>query len=292
MHVGQCVVPYCLLLLVFIMMWWERDLHVLQHSFWWAEPGVTAALAGGGVQGAPPLTNPVAANFSELMGTLQSSVFGSDPIGTGLLPGPDRIAGAESGCGWRAIGSSYSGNLQAIQALYGVVSLWRLAYAQRRVRPSDLDEDEDMAISLDEVVSFTYINLESLFNAILSGLFVAIWASRVAAGEGCENTYYVTVEKNVTSVAALILFMNLMIVCKPLKGVGLLVLTTYKFLVSDVFHFLVMYATFFAAFFLALQTQHNANHVYLAWMDTTNDIVPQVHILPRHSHTHLERVVC
>jgi hypothetical protein len=24
------------------MMWWLRQLHVLQHNFWWAEPGVVA----------------------------------------------------------------------------------------------------------------------------------------------------------------------------------------------------------------------------------------------------------
>ena len=83
-------------------------------------------------------------------------------------------------------------------------------------------------------------------------------------------------EKSATSIAALGLFFNLFILCKPYKGFGLLVLTWYRFLLADVFNFLVMYGMIFVAFLMALQTLHNASYDYLLWMDQTDTILPQV----------------
>lgn len=76
--------------------------------------------------------------------------------------------------------------------------------------------------------------------------------------------------------AALMLFFNLFIVCKPFKRFGLLVLTWYRFLLSDLYNFLVMYLMMFAAFRVALQTQHNANYFYIMWMEQTDTVIPQV----------------
>jgi hypothetical protein len=36
--------------------------------------------------------------------------------------------------------------------IYSAPSLLRLAYSQRRIRPTDLDEDNDMKIEFDELV--------------------------------------------------------------------------------------------------------------------------------------------
>ena len=88
--------------------------------------------------------------------------------------------------------------------------------------------------------------------------------------------WYLRTEKGCTSIAALGLFFNLFILCKPYKGLGLLVLTWYRFLLTDVFNFLVMYAMIFTAFLIALQTLHNANFEYLMWMDQTGTIFPQI----------------
>jgi hypothetical protein len=270
-HLGQSLVPYFVLMLLFGCMWWKRQLHVLEHNFWWATPEATRGLEG--VANHTVLRNPIVANLSELQLLAKASHIGSGPFENGGIP-PD-VIGPDSACGWSGVSSSVSGNLQSLQVFYAVFSFIRLAYTQRRVRPSDLDEDEDMTITIDETINFVYLNLESLLHAILCGLYIAIWAARVSAGEGCSN-FYVRAEKNSTAIAGLFLFLNLVTVCKPYKGIGLLVLTTFKFLVSDVFNFLIMYSTLFAGFLLALQTLHNANRVYLAWMDFAPWIFPQV----------------
>ena len=268
-HLGQSIIPYCALLLVFCLMWWFRELHVLQHNFWWAD---SANIKASGAESAA-LHNPVVADVAELALALNSSVLGSDPYLLGLLP--KHLSGPESACGWRAIQDSYSGRLQAVLTLYGAIAIFRLAFTQRRTRPTDLDENEDQVISMDEFINFIYFNLESLIHLVLCALFVIIGASRVAAGPEC-SLFYITAEKNATAIAGLFLFLNLMPVFRPYKSIGFLVLTTYQFLMSDIFSFLFMYSVSFAGFFVALQTLHNANHVYLAWMDVTTRIFPQI----------------
>ena len=57
---------------------------------------------------------------------------------------------------------------------------------------------------------------------------------------------------------------------------GLLVLGIYKFLMTDVLHFLIMYSIFFVSFLVALQTFINANYAYVTWMEFSEIIVPQV----------------
>ena len=193
---------------------------------------------------------------------------------------PAPRVGPEGSCGWGAIRDSDSGRLQAALVVYGVPSLLRLAKVQSRLRPTDLDEDLNWKMSRDEVVNFAFMNLESLFHIIAAGLFVTIGAARVA-GQRTGDAYKCDVsslrtEKNATSIAALVLFFNLFIVCKPYRGLGVLVQTMYRFLLKDVFHFLVMYGMLFLAFLLALQTLHNANAEYLTWMDATDEILPRV----------------
>jgi hypothetical protein len=197
---------------------------------------------------------------------------------TVVAPTPD--SGIEGACEWEAIRQSYSGRLQATLIVYGVPSLLRLAWVQSRLKPTDLDEDLNWKWSWDEQVNFAFMNLESLFHLTAAVLFVIIGASRVDSQKSDDiydcNVLSLRTEKNCTALAALVLFFNLFIVCKPYQGLGVLVQTTYRFLLKDVFHFLVMYAMLFVAFLLALQTLHNANWEYLAWMDTTNTILPQV----------------
>ncbi len=270
-HLGQGLLPYCMLLLIFGMMWWKRELHVLQHNLWWATPEATAGLSG--LPHHEVLRNPVVANIPELLRLTEASVTGTEAFRNGRLP--PEIFGEESTCGWRAIRDSISGRLQAVQVLYGVICLIRLAFTQRRVRPSDWDENEDMIITTDETINFVYLNLEVLLHIIMCGLYITIGVARVSAGEECSD-YFVRIEKNSTAIAALFLFINLITVCKPYEGIGLLVLTTYKFLVSDVFNFILMYCTLFAGFLLTLQTLHNSNRVYLAWLDASHSIFPQV----------------
>ena len=250
---------------------------MLEHDFWWADSRSTSHLATA-VHSSPVLVlhNPVRADVQELQGVLGSEVVGRPPSATGLLP--DDLLGPESWCGWRAVSGSKSGALQAVLIMYGVPSLIRLAYAQRRIRPTDLDVNQDSRISFEELVNFIYFNLESLLHVMMAVLLIVIGVSRVAAGPECE-TGYVQAEKNATAVAALFLFINLFIVCKPYKGIGLLVLTIYQFLVSDVFNFLIMYSIFFTAFLLCLQTLHGANHIFLAWMETTTTIAPQIELV-------------
>jgi hypothetical protein len=268
-HLAQSTIPYCALLLAFCMMWWTRELHILQHDFWWAD----AAVVQGAGPEEVPLRNPVVADTDELLQTLNSSIFGSNPYDLGLLP---RLLNAsESACGPLAFRDSYSGRLQAVLMVYGAVSIYRLAFTQRRLRPTDLDENEDQVISMDEIINFVYFNLESLTHLVLSGLFITIGATRAAAGPEC-TLYYIAIEKNATAIAGLLMFLNLMTVFRPYKSIGLLVLTTYQFLMADFFSFLFMYSACFAGFFIALQTLHNANHVFLAWMDTTTSVFPQV----------------
>ena len=272
-HIGQSLIPYCIIMLLFGFMWWKRELHVLEHNFWWATNPAMTKLQSSNPSAALFRANPIRADISELEEKLGSTMYGSPPQQRGLLP--DSLRSPDSRCGWWSIWHSASGILQAVLILYEVPTLIRLAYAQRRIRPSDLDEDEDLKISFEEIINFIYFNLESLFHMILCGLFVTIGASRVIAGDEC-NTGWIKTEKNATAMASLLLFLNFFVVCKPYEGIGMLVLIIYKFLVSDVFNFLVMYSTFFAAFLIALQTLHNANHVFLSWVDITDTIVPQI----------------
>jgi hypothetical protein len=188
---------------------------------------------------------------------------------------PDPHGGVESECGWPAIRDSNSGRLQAVLVVYGVPSLLRLATVQCRLRPSDLDENVDWKISTEEVINFMYLNLESLLHIVIAGLFITIAAARVGAGDECDS-FLLHTEKNATAIAALGLFFNLFILCKPYKGFGLLVLTWYRFLLADVFNFLVMYCMIFLAFLIALQTLHNSYFEYLIWMDQSDDILPRV----------------
>jgi hypothetical protein len=229
-HIGDSLIPFCILILLFCLMWWTRRLSVLEHSFWWASSPIRA---------------------------------------------PDPNNGLEGTCGWQAIQDSFSGRIQAVLILYGVPSLIRLALVQCRIRPSDLDENVDWRISTDEIINFMYLNLESILHIIIAGLFTTIGVARVAAGTECK-LWAIHVEKSATSMAALSLFFNLFILCKPYKGFGLLVLTWYRFLLADVFNFLVMYGMIFLAFLIALQTLHNASYDYLFWMDQTDTIFPQV----------------
>ena len=275
-HIGQTVIPYVIILLLFVLMWLQRQLSILEHEFWWASPSAVKKLTDANIGGLKILSNPVTANVSELQASLSSWYYGRSPSSLGLVP--DQILGPESTCGWKSIAHSYSGNLQAALIIYAVPALLRLAFTQRRIRPSDLDENEDMKISTDEMINFIYFNLESFFHIINAGLFLTLGAARVSAGEQC-NTFMVQTEKNCTCIAAVLLFFNLFVIFRPYEGIGLLVLTIYRFLVSDVFNFLLMYAILFVAFLLGLQTLHNANHIFLAWMDITEDIVPQVHVL-------------
>ena len=274
-HLGQNVLPFCIVLALFSIMWIYREINVLQHDFWWAEPQAVAHIAIV-APGAPVLQNPIVGSVGQLQQLIAGQVVGRPTSVTGLLP-PD-LGGPESMCGWEAISGSTSGALQVVLILYGVPSLLRLAYAQRRIRPTDLDEDQNSRISFDELVNFIYFNLESLLHIVLSFLLVVIGASRVAAGPECD-TEHLRGEKNAMAVAAIFFFFNLFIVCKPYKGIGLMVLTIYRFLVNDVFNFLVMYSIFFTAFLLALQSLHNANHVFLAWMDSTTVVVSQIEAL-------------
>ena len=271
-HLGQNVIPYIVVLLIFCIMWSLRQVDVLEHNFWWADSRAASIISNAG-RGASSLLNPVRANVSELQLVLNTSVFGSDAASLGRLP--RSLFGPEHECGWKSLASSNSGRLQAALFLYSVPCLLRLAWTQRRVRASDLDGSQDMKISFEEVVNFIYFNLESLLHTAMCGLLITIPVERVRAGEQCA-VEHVRGEKNAISVACLFLFLNLFVSCKPYKELGFLVLTIYKFLVSDVFNFLVMYCMFFAGFLLALQTIHNANHVFLAWVEYTTSIFPQI----------------
>ena len=273
-HLGQSLIPYCLLLIIFGLMWFKRELHVLEHNLWWATPEAIAEISD--FPGLPQnkiLQNPIKADIPELLRNTEASLTGTE-LFQSRQTHPE-LFGDESTCGWRAIWDSTSGRLQAVQVTYGVLSLLRLAYTQRRFRPSDWDENEDLTITKDETINFVYLNLEVLLHVIMCGLYMTIGVARVAAGEECVD-YFVRIEKNSTAIAALFLFLNLIAVCKPYEGIGLLVLTTYKFLISDVFNFIIMYSTLFAGFLLALQTLHNSNRVYLAWLDSSTLIFPQV----------------
>jgi hypothetical protein len=193
---------------------------------------------------------------------------------------PKPSMGIEAACGWEAIRQSSSGRLQATLIVYGVPSLLRLALAQSRVRPSDIDEDLDWKRSWNEIVSAVFMNLEALFHLVVAGMFIAIGSARVTAQMSHDmydcNVASLHTEKNCTSIAALVLFLNLFIVCKPYQGLGLLVQTTYRFLLKDVFSFLVMYGMLFTAFLFALQTLNNANADYLIWIETNDEILPQI----------------
>jgi hypothetical protein len=139
-----------------------------------------------------------------------------------------------------------------------VTALLRLAYSQRRIRPSTLGQNEDI-ISVEELIDFIRFNLESLLHLTICGLFITIFFARVSAGEDVSeecNSLSLEVDKHATSIATLAHFaFNYLVISKPYDGIGLLVLTTYKFLVSsDVFNFLFMYSVIFVSFLLALQT--------------------------------------
>jgi hypothetical protein len=193
---------------------------------------------------------------------------------------PIPTADIESACGLEAIRKSHSGGLQATLIIYGVPSLLRLAMVQSRLRPTDLDENLNWKMSRDELINFVFMNLESMLHIIAAGLFIAIGTARVTA-QHSANIYdcgaeALTVEKNSTAIAALVLFFNLFIICKPYQGLGVLVQTMNRFLLKDVFNFLVMYGMLFLAFLLGLQTLHNANYEFLIWMDNTDQVFPMI----------------
>ena len=234
-YLANTMIPYGVVLLLFVLMWWQRKLSILEHNFWWSKSAIVAHSPDGGIEGA---------------------------------------------CGWTAILDSHSGRLQAVLIIYGVPSLLRLAQAQSRLRLTDLDEDLNWKMAKDEIVNFLFMNLESLLHVIAAGLFVTIGSARVSA-QRTSDMYQCDVsslrtEKNATSIVGLLLFFNLFIVCQPYQDLGVLVQTMYRFLLKDVFNFLVMYGMLFLAFLLALQTLHNANVHYLQWMDATPEILPLV----------------
>ena len=51
-HVGDSLIPYCLLILLFCLMWWQRQVNVLEHNFWWATGPVTAPDPHSGIEAA------------------------------------------------------------------------------------------------------------------------------------------------------------------------------------------------------------------------------------------------
>jgi hypothetical protein len=271
-HVGQSLIPYCLIILIFVLMWSYRQLHILEYQLWWATSEATAGLSD-----LPPykvLRNPVVADIPELLLLAdEASVTGTGTFQKGQAP--SELFGVESTCGWPAIRDSISGRLQAVQMIYGVLSLFRMAFTQRRVLPSDWDKNEDLIITPGETINFVYLNLEFLLHNVLCCLFIIIGVSRIAAGEKCTE-HFVQLEQESTSISSLFIFLNLIAVCKPYEHVGLLLLATYKFIISDVTKFFIMYSTLFVGFLLAIQTLHNSERVYLAWLDLSPTIFQQV----------------
>ena len=120
-YLGQNLLPYGWILLVFGLMWWKRQLHVLSHNFWWANEDATKLLQAR-MPGVPVLTNPVVANLTELVSAMDHEVYGGNPSRMGLLPDPFDAFSVESTCGWTAIRDSSSGWMQAILVMYGVPS--------------------------------------------------------------------------------------------------------------------------------------------------------------------------
>ena len=159
----------------------------------------------------------------------------------------------EAGCGWSAMIGSYSGNLQLALVVYGVPSMLRSAWAQRRVYLSDIDEDGDLNFSYKEILGFLYQNSEPIFCLLLSALFVSMTAARIAAGDECVSAP-LQLEKNSMVFIGLFLFANLLNLVKPFKSFGSLVLSTLQILATDVVTFGVMYMSLFAAFLFAIST--------------------------------------
>ena len=150
-----------------------------------------------------------------------------------------------------------------------------------RVLPTYLDENLDWKWSQEELVNFLVNSIESMFHIIAAALCTAIGSARTMSQTKRNSIYecdtgWHEVEKNVVSITALVLFFNHFIVFKPYRGLGVLVQTMYRLFFKDVFDFLIMIAKLSLAFLLALQTLHISNMKFLAWMDQSTDMLPQI----------------
>ena len=165
-------------------------------------------------------------------------------------------------CGWDSMHNSYSGKLQLVLVFYGVPSMLRSAWAQRRIYLSDIDEDGDLKISYREIFGFLYQNAESICCVLISAFFVGMAWARVAAGAGCDSQS-LGQEKNFTVLAALFLFANLLNLVKPFKSFGTLVLSTLEILSSDIVTFGTIYTCLFAAFLMSISTIYSSYNYLL-----------------------------
>ncbi len=168
----------------------------------------------------------------------------------------------EAQCGWSSIQNSLSGRLQAVLVVYGVMSMMGVANGQHRIGFHDLDVHGNNRISVQNIAGFFYLNLNTVLCIISSALFVAIGSARVMAGEEC-TTFYLHAEKNVSSLAGLFLFVNLLNLLRPIKLFGAFFITIFKMIVTDLFRFSVVYMAFFLAFLIAIQTLYEANNHFI-----------------------------
>ena len=51
-HIADSLIPFCVIILIFCLMWWQRQLNVLEHNFWWAEGPISAPNPNSGIEAA------------------------------------------------------------------------------------------------------------------------------------------------------------------------------------------------------------------------------------------------
>mmetsp|Transcript_60930 Transcript_60930/g.127721 ORF Transcript_60930/g.127721 Transcript_60930/m.127721 type:complete len:990 (-) Transcript_60930:733-3702(-) len=222
---GQNVIPYLSLYLLFGLMWWRREIVIVNEEDW------------------------------------------------GEIEHTQIVLSLEASCGWASLLNSHSGRLQATLILYGIPSLLRLAWIQRRLRMRDLNLDSAGFFSspVGNLRDFLYKNLESLLCTIVAFLFLVLTLSRIQAQAGsiCLSSY-LDMEKNTTSISAILLFSTLLLLMKPSKVLGQFSMIMYDIIVRDIGMFISLYLSLYVAFVLGIYTLDRTHGNFFAAVEQSS----------------------
>uniref|UniRef100_A0A6T8NHJ3 Ion transport domain-containing protein n=1 Tax=Hemiselmis andersenii TaxID=464988 RepID=A0A6T8NHJ3_HEMAN len=146
--------------------------------------------------------------------------------------------------GWDAFSEDDSGIMWVMLSSIGVVLLGNIAWILLRVKRRDLDKDHDGSISTEEAMMFLFKNLGSLCGFVACILFILVTVCR---SQGWDEE-----EHALIACTSIVMFCNVLPIVTAFKYVGVLVLTTYRMLISDVARFIVVYIVMLLGFSTAM----------------------------------------
>jgi len=137
-----------------------------------------------------------------------------------------------------------SGIMWIILSSVGIVLLGNISWILLRVKRRDLDKDHDGSISTEEAMMFLFKNLGSLCGFVACILFVLV--------NVCRSLGWDEEEHALIACTSVIMFCNVLPIVTAFKYIGVLVLTTYRMLISDIARFILVYIVMLTGFSTAM----------------------------------------